>query len=206
MAHFSRVERDTRTLSQANQSQMMRMIMKMQVNKPARGFTLIELMIVVAVVAILAAIAYPSYADYVKRGKIPAALAELSNDRIAMEQYFMDNRAYKNANNAAVPNACAAAGFTGTNPQKTIKEGFTITCTITNNTAYTITATGGATINNVVNNQMLGFGYTIDQAGNKVTTSLPTDWKMPDNCPAPTSGTATTGCACWVIKSGSCGS
>ena len=33
-----------------------------------RGFTLIELMIVVAVVAILAAIAYPSYAEYVRRG------------------------------------------------------------------------------------------------------------------------------------------
>lgn len=43
----------------------------------ARGFTLIELMIVVAVVAILSAIAYPSYAEYVRRGNRADARAGL---------------------------------------------------------------------------------------------------------------------------------
>jgi len=39
------------------------------------GFTLIEVMVVVAIVAILAAVAYPSYGDYVRRGKIAEAPA-----------------------------------------------------------------------------------------------------------------------------------
>ena len=41
----------------------------LQFMKESRGFTLIELMIVVAVVAILAAVAYPSYLDYVRKAR-----------------------------------------------------------------------------------------------------------------------------------------
>lgn len=51
-----------------------------------RGFTLIELMIVVAVVAILAAIAYPSYAEYVRRGYRADARAGLLQANQWLEQ------------------------------------------------------------------------------------------------------------------------
>ena len=60
----------------------------------ARGFTLIEVMIVVAIVAVLAAIALPNYADYVKRGKIIEATSALSDLRTRYEQYYLDNRTY----------------------------------------------------------------------------------------------------------------
>lgn len=59
-----------------------------------RGFTLIELMIVVAVVAILAAIAYPSYRDSVLKGRRAegrAALAELLQQE---ERYMTQNNCY----------------------------------------------------------------------------------------------------------------
>ena len=59
-----------------------------------RGFTLIELMIVIAVIAILAAIALPSYNDYIRRGKIAEGTSGLADLRVKMEQWYQDNRTY----------------------------------------------------------------------------------------------------------------
>jgi len=65
--------------------------------KLQRGFTLIELMIVVAIIAILSTIAYPAYTDYITRGKITEATSALASKRILMEQFFQDNRTYASA-------------------------------------------------------------------------------------------------------------
>ena len=54
----------------------------------SRGFTLIELMIVVAIVGILAAIAYPSYTEYVKRTQRSAIASLLSEQTQALERYY----------------------------------------------------------------------------------------------------------------------
>lgn len=56
-----------------------------------RGFTLIELMIVVAIVAILAAIAYPSYQDYVRRTNRIDAQAELTELATRIQRYKVAN-------------------------------------------------------------------------------------------------------------------
>lgn len=60
----------------------------------ARGFTLVELMIVVAVVAILAAVAYPSYADQVRKSKRAQAKADLVEYAQLAERFHTVNNTY----------------------------------------------------------------------------------------------------------------
>jgi len=55
--------------------------------KKQQGFTLIELMIVVAIIAILAAIALPAYSDYTKKAKVSEVMLAASSARTAVAEY-----------------------------------------------------------------------------------------------------------------------
>ena len=132
--------------------------------KQNRGFTLVELLVVVAVIGILAAIAVPQYSDHVMRSKIAEATATLSEHRVRMEQYFQDNRTYVGA--------CAA----GTVAPTPTGRYFTYACSNLAATTYTVTATG------VASQGMNGFVYTINQANARATTGVPTGWTTNTNC------------------------
>lgn len=139
-----------------------------------KGFTLIEVMIVVAIIAILASLAVPAYTDYVKRGKIQEATANLSDMRVKLEQYFQDNRTYLNA---------CAGGLTLPPTAPQVKY-FTFACSNLAATTYTVTATGTVSMN--------GYTYTINQANAKSTTlTTASGWVSAD---------ATS--ACWIVKKG----
>jgi type IV pilus assembly protein PilA len=58
------------------------------------GFTLIELMIVIAIIGILAAIAIPQFSAYRQRSYNSAAQADLRNAATAQEAYFVDEKSY----------------------------------------------------------------------------------------------------------------
>ncbi len=63
-------------------------------NKNEEGFTLIELMIVIAIIGILAAIAIPQFSAYRTRSFNSAAAADIRNAATAQEAYFVDNQFY----------------------------------------------------------------------------------------------------------------
>lgn len=65
------------------------------------GFTLVEVMIVVAIVAILSAIAYPSYQEYVRRSKRADARTQLLEVSQYMQRFYSQNDRYDQANDAA---------------------------------------------------------------------------------------------------------
>jgi len=141
------------------------------------GFTLIEVMIVVAIVAILAAIALPSYRDYVLRGRLVDAHNGLAAMRADMERFYQDNRTY------------ASVGTTFISPcrvdETKRKVGtFTLSCDgDPTTTAFKLKAEGSATTS--------GFTFTVDQQNNRTSTV--------------TGVSGWSGCANdWVAKKGGC--
>ena len=103
-----------------------------------KGFTLIELMIVIAIIGILAAIAIPNFISYRKRSYDTAAQSDLKNLMTAQEAYFVDFQKYADFDKTSW--SAATDSVTLGDAEAFISKGVTVDCAAAAGDSYTMTA------------------------------------------------------------------
>ena len=148
--------------------------------KKQQGFTLIELMIVVAIIGILAAIAIPAYQDYTIRAQVSEGVTLASGAKTAIAEYYQ--------NNGSMPGTNTIAGLEA---PATINGKYVTSVDITAAAADTVTLT--VTYGNDANDQLIanqGAGLLLDGTGAPgsvtwtcVNSGVPAKW-LPSSCRA----------------------
>ncbi|KQU80562.1 MULTISPECIES: type IV pilin protein [unclassified Rhizobacter] len=118
----------------------------------SRGFTLVELSVVLAVALVTVAVALPGYSAQVRKSRAMPALMELSVAGIKMEKAFQRNQRYGTGGKCAVLD--------------TEVEHFSVHCSLRDDG-------GGYTLDAIGHGPMAGYQYRTDEKGRQQTISLP---------------------------------
>lgn len=137
------------------------------------GFTIIELMIVVAIIGILAAIALPQYVTYMTRAKLVEAMGFLDSDKVALAEAWQTNNAFP---------ATTAPPFSTTVPQDA-KYATAVSYTMSGSNAGIIITLGN--LNGTLNGTYLGM-FGLGNADGTVTWTCATAAANTATAPAAT--------------------
>ena len=150
--------------------------------KNIKGFTLIEVMIVVAILGIISAIALPSYLEFVRKGKRTDAKVELLRIAQLQESYFVQNLSY-------AKNLTTGAGGLGLGASvKSEQEEYTMT--LSSLTPSTCTGLAGA-------NACTGFTIKAEATGSQASDTKCGDFTLTNTGVKGRSGTGETVKRCW---------
>ncbi|EGQ7969582.1 prepilin-type N-terminal cleavage/methylation domain-containing protein [Vibrio cholerae] len=138
--------------------------MKAYKNKQQKGFTLIELMIVVAIIGVLAAIAVPAYKDYVTKSEASSAIATLKALQTPAELLYQAN-GNLNAVSGGQTTLQALGTTTKANPLGDLT-------TSANSVIFTFPTTAGALASGVITLERTTSGWTCTRSANTVLTGL----------------------------------
>ncbi|MFK8030295.1 MAG: pilin [Gammaproteobacteria bacterium] len=156
-----------------------------------KGFTLIELMIVVAIIGILAAIAIPAYQDYTQRAQVGEAMTLVSAAKTAIAEYAQTNGSYPPTTGTALADLGLNAAVVGQYASFTVGAEGVITATMANNASL---LTGQRPVGAAISNRAITFTPPVvaDIAAGTVsvfkfecasdaTTGIPTKF-LPSSC------------------------
>ena len=132
-----------------------------------KGFTLIELMIVVAIIGILAAVAIPAYQDYIARAQVSEAVSLSASAKTPLAEYFSDKGTWPVTATDVMGNVAGkytstvtlSAGSNTTTPSITVQariKDATVNTGITQGLLHLMTSDGGKTWACVTSTNLLG--------------------------------------------------
>ena len=147
--------------------------------KKQQGFTLIELMIVIAIIGILAAIAIPAYKDYTIRAQVSEGLSLASGAKAAVSEFYMDSGVFPTTTDeAGISAAAEILGRYATTVTVTDPGLITVTYNNAGQTHADLIAQGGVLVlTPTATATQASVTWTCDTAG----TTLPDKW-LPAAC------------------------
>ena len=155
----------------------------MNINHAQKGFTLIELMIVVAIIGILAAVAIPQYQDYTARSQVTRVVGEVNALKSNVESIFNSGGQIGLADDLTTTPRTISIGWTGSN---LVNGNLAIANPAAANVSWS--ATLGTDASNAVAGAVITVSRAIDGSYSCVITNGPTanGWKnsyAPAGCP-----------------------